>query len=234
MRTLLLVLVVAGCSVVANAQPPDYWEDFTYPDGSFPVGWSCTGDTGGGGQFVVSSGEFVHVDGGYVYYVADGWFLLEGGSFFFNVRGPYWEFAWGILPGNQASGWCMRLRYDDTGGAWGCTLTETHWSTIPGFPGGRYMFHHGTDLTTNHYPVDLGTGWHAVRIGHLSRYVDVWLDWQLVFETQPTYARNWGFMGLGASAGSGSMSPAFDDLVHWPEGDPVHAGSWGGIKALFR
>jgi hypothetical protein len=234
MRLVLLVLLVGACSVVASAQPPDYIESFDYPNGFFPPGWSSTGDPQGGGQFLVSSEEFVHVDGGYVYYVADGWFLLSPGSFTFRVRGPYWEFAWGITPGNEASGWCMRLRYDDSGGAWGCTLTETHWSTIPGFPGGRYMFHHGADLTTYHYAVALGTGWHSVNIEHISRYVTVYVDSQALFHVQPTYVGGSGFMGLGASTGSGSMSPAFDDLSHWPEGDPVHSGSWGGIKALFR
>jgi hypothetical protein len=43
-----------------------------------------------------------------------------------------------------------------------------------------------------------------------------------------------GYVGLGATAGSGALTPAFDNVEHEEYYSPVERTSWGGIKALFR
>ena len=138
MRRLILALaLVAVWAGAAVANPPDFLETFSYPDGSLPPNWVWTGDPQGGGQFAVQDSQFTHVDGGYAYYirlVSQEWWCDQG-FYEFDVKGSNWEFAWGIY-GTSGSGWCNRLYHNDVWGQPGYTLTYSEWSTLPEYPEG--------------------------------------------------------------------------------------------------
>ena len=235
MRRLILVLVcVAVWAAAAADDPANFSEEFSYSDGSLPPDWNWTGDPQGGGQFAVQDSQFVHLSGGYSYYVRippedmtcyQGWYR-------FDVKDSNWEFAWGIY-GTAQSGWCCRLYHDDAWGQPGFTLTYSEWSVPPGYPDGQYTFHNSTDLYVSHSWTGPLVGWHHVTIedilGGLRITVD---DSQVVFDGLSFGVG--GYVGLGATAGSGEMTPAFDNVEHVAYHSPVERTSWGNIKAVFR
>ena len=234
MRRLILTLVciVAGAAV-ATSTPPNFLETFTYPDGSSPPDWVWTGDPQGGGQFAVLDNQFVHLDGGYVYYVRlvpehpcyQGWYD-------FDVKDSNWEFAWGIC-GTADSGWCCRLYHNDAWGQPGYTLTYSEWSTLPGFPDGQYMFHNCTDQYIWHSWTEPMVGWHHITIEDILGELLVTVDHSQVIFYQWSPALG-GYVGLGATAGSGAETPAFDNVQYEAYWSPVEETSWGRVKSLFR
>jgi hypothetical protein len=223
----MLAVVAAAC-----AYPQDFHEAFTYPDGSLPPDWTWTGDPQGGGAFRVQGGQFVHMDGGYAYYVrvAPNW--CAEGLYEFDVKDSNWEFAWGIQ-GTPDSGWCCRLYHNDAWGRPGYTLAASTWTTLPGYPGGQYMFHNATDLQVSHYWTEPLVGWHHIRIFDALGHMEIDADYSQVLFSGWTMGP-YGHVGLGATVGSGTLTPAFDNVEHMALYSPVEGASWGRVKALFR
>jgi len=230
---LALMLVVVGAGAVV-ADPPDFIETFSYSDGSMPPGWVWTGDPQGGGQFAVQDSQFVHLDGGYAYYVrvvASEWECGQG-FYDFDVKDSNWEFAWGIY-GFPDHGWCCRLYHNDAWGQPGYTFTYSEWSTLPGYPGGQYMFHNSTDLSVSHYWTGPLVGWHHITIQDVLGGVLITVDGSEVIFSDWSCSVG-GYIGLGATAGSGNLTPAFDNLEHEAYYSPVEGRSWGRVKSLYR
>jgi len=228
----MLVLVFFVASAAA-AKPPSFLETFSYADGSFPPDWIWTGDSQGGGQFAVQDSQFVHVDGGYAYYVR---VVPEHpcyqGYFDFDVKDSNWEFAWGIY-GFPDHGWCCRLYHNDAWGQPGYTLTYSEWSTLPGHPEGQWMFHNSTDLSISHYWTGPLVGWHHITIEDVLGGLLITVDGREVIFSGGSFNAG-GHVGLGATAGSGDLTPAFDNVEYDAYYSPVEATTWGRIKSLFR
>jgi len=235
MGQLLLTLACLLAAVpIACAYPPDFRETFTYPDGSLPPDWTWTGDPQGEGLFRVQDGQFVHMSGGYAYYVrvAPDWPCGQG-WYEFDVKDSNWEFAWGIN-GTPDSGWCCRLYHNDAWGMPGYTLAASTWTTLPGYPGGQYMFHNATDLEVFHCWTEPLVGWHHITIVDALGMLYILEDgWKWLFEggSMDPYG---GHVGLGATAGSGVLTPVFDNVEHVAWYSPAERTSWGSVKALFR
>jgi len=237
MRLLVLALTCLLVAEIAGAQytPPNFLETFACPDGTIPPDWTWTGDPQGGGQFAAQGGEFVHTGGGYAYYVRlvpQGWYCGPG-WYDFDVKDSNWEFAWGICCG-PVSGWCCRLYHNDAWGQPGYTLAYCTWSTLPGFPDGQYMYHNCVDLQVWHYWTAPLVGWHHITIEDFLGDVRIYADGypHLLFR-KPSMNMG-GYVGLGATAGAGTLTPAFDNVSYGQYLDPVESRTWGSGKALFR
>jgi hypothetical protein len=232
---LMLAWIVVGAAATVAA-PPDFLETFTYPDGSLPPDWVWTGDPQGGGEFAVQDGEFVHLDGGYVYYVRlVPEYPCDQGWYDFDVKDSNWEFAWCIY-GTADSGGCYRLYHNAAWGQPGYTLTYSVWSTLPEYPDGLYMFHNCTDWYTWHYWTEPLVGWHHITIQDI--HGEIWVtvdDSQVIFHPGGLRVGEYvSLVGLGATADSGVQTPAFDNVEFEAYYCPVDQTSWGRVKSLFR
>ena len=230
----VLIFMCVAASVTADDDPANFLEEFSYADGSLPPDWIWTSDPQGEGQFTVQDSQFGHLNGGDSYYVRippkdaacyQGWYR-------FDVKDSNWEFAWGIY-GTPQSGWCCRLYHSDARGQPGFTLTYSEWSVPPAHPDGQYTFHNATDLCVLHSSSGPLVGWHHVTIEDILGGLLITLDdWQVIF-SESSFCVG-GYVGLGATASSGEMTPAFDNVEYVAYHSPVEHKSWGNIKALFR
>lgn len=235
-RLLLAFLGVAMGAGAATADLPDFVETFTYPDGSIPTDWVWTGDPQGGGEFAVQNGEFVHLDGGYVYYVRlviD--YPCDQGTYEFDVKDSNWEFAWQIT-GTSESGGCWRLYHNDAWGQPGFTLSYGAWSTLPEYPDGLYMFHNCEDWYVYHHWTEPLVGWHHITIADILGFLTITLDdSEEIFWARGSRAGGReSLVGLGATAGSGVGTPAFDNVEYKAYYSGVEETRWGRIKAMYR
>ena len=237
MRRQLLVLILMCVAAWAGAQandPANFSEEFSYADGSLPPDWMWTCDPQGEGQLAVQDSQFVHVSGGASYYVripSDSVTCYQG-WYRFDVKDSNWEFAWGIN-GFPDHGWCYRLYHNDAWGQPGFTLTYSEWSVPPECPEGEYMFHSGTDLYVTHSWTGPLVGWHHVTIEDILGFLLITVDDTQVIFSESSFCLS-GYVGLGATAGSGDSTPAFDNVEHVAYHSPVEQSSWGSIKAMFR
>ncbi len=231
-RTVIALLVFA---IPISAAGLYCEETFDYDDGTLPVGFVITGDSGEPGAFAVLSGAFTHSETGVAHYA---WLTCDGPPpdlFHFEVQDGYWDFAWRIT-WDPSSGRCLRLSHDDNSGQWAYSFSEfSWWSLDPSVcPDCQWMWHNGTALrTVLHHTEGPAEGWHSVQIfdNPYQHYVRIRVDGELIFEE--TYEDIYGNIhGFGCSGGSVG-SPAFDNVwFEWD--DPVEAATWGAVKALYR
>lgn len=230
------VLCLLLCMAASSAYGLGYEDYFSLPDGSFPGEWAWTGDSQGGGSFLVYDGAFTHVGGGPVYYVrAEGIGRDDLGAFYgFRVKGSQWAFAWRISC-DPAAGRCMYLSHDSRLGAWAYVFAEVNWETLDPveYPEGQYMWHNWTSarVVLHETPGPL-LGWHEVWVDdQRDTHVIISVDGEEIF-AEDHASIDEGLQGIGCVA-DGDMTPAFDFLwANWP--DPVEPRGWGAIKALFR
>lgn len=211
---LLGILCLISCSDPTgsgNVEPETVFTDtFTGEDGSFPSQYTWTGDPRGNAEFQIYNNQFTHVDGSHVHY-----FRNEGiqgsGVYEFDALDSYWGFAWRIQDSNPDSGNCMRLYHRSIGTGWGYVITTFQWSTISGYQDGQYMWHNGSHITSDTVLTSQLTGIHHIKIEDQDGQVQVFADGDMIFDIQFGYDFN-GMIGLGSDSGSGSMTPAFDNV----------------------
>jgi len=223
-----LVAILIASSGVASA---DFLETFTYPDGTFPPGWTWTGDPRGEGQFWVYGGIFVHTEGRFVHYFRDV-DVLDSGSYCFSALDNEWSFAWRIAPANPVTGRCFILLRN---ASWDFMLVKMLWRTLDGYPEGQYMWHNGNWEGYLQHSSEPDPGvWHDLEILDSGTTVVIRVDGESVISLpyDPSVYEA-GYIGLGAGE-YGEMTPAFDNVCFNSLAVPVETGSWGTIKAMFR
>lgn len=232
MRTATALILIIMC-VPIIASSGEFVESFDYADGLLPGDWTWTGDPRGGGEFLVQSGEFVHMDGSHVHYFRNS--DVHGmGIYEFDAMDSYWGVAWRITPDDPNAGRCLGFYHNDYWGGWTFSFTEFTWTTLSGYGDGQFMYHNGSNLDIVHYSTASELdGWHHYQIEDMGDRVRITMDYdELLFdeEIEPIPS---GYIGLGADTGSGVLTPAFDN-VQYHYASPVESRSWSSIKALYR
>ena len=231
----LVLLVLPMLLAAAPAEAVNDFDDFEYPDGTFPPGWVWTGYSEDEGEFSVQDSAFTHVSGGPVYYLWWGPTRHLGAIHSFVVRGGNWVYGFRITDEDPSEGRCLLLSHDDSSGGWGINFAEFEWRTLdPGqYPEGQYMWHNGVALRSVHFatagPLE---DWHYVWINcEAPLRVIIKLDNVVIFDEPYEYIPM-GSVGLGSN-GSATMAPAFDWFeIAWP--CPVEVSSWARVKSLYR
>ncbi len=229
MRCVLVLLVCLFLSLSAYAD--EFYEPFDGPNGSFPSGWTWTGDPRGGGEFEIQDGTFTHVTGGHVHYFRSS-DITGVGRYEFDAKDSYWEFGWRIATTDPNVGRCLVLYHNDYWGQWGYSLTEFSWWTLGGYPEGQYMWHNGSNIDLVHNWTGPLTGWRHVTIDDDLNRVEVRVDGELIFDEEVEPIPE-GYIGLGSATGSSVLTPQYDN-VRFFFNVPVDELSWARVKALYR
>ncbi len=234
---LLVVLAIASVSSGQSGPTAGYWDTFDYPDGTLPEWWHWTGYSDGGGSFLVQGSAFTHVEGGAAYYYRDSWCGARNlpGWYDFQVKDANWVFAWRISSDDPTAGRCLWLSHDDLSGSY--TFAECSWENLDPqeYPDGEFMWNNATVLRSVQCEAACPpVGWHTVSIsegGPQALELEIFIDHVQIFDVSYEFIPE-GLQGIGCLVG-GEMTPAFDSIwAQWP--DPVEAGTWGCIKALYR
>ncbi len=216
---LLGLLVVPTCCLAG-----DFLDTFAYADGTFPPGWTWTGDPRGGGVFLVQDEAFTHTSGGHVHYFKPT--VCGVGEYEFEVKGDLWTYAWRIEPTGPLSGRCLFLH------PW-YAFGEFSWTTLGGYPEGQYMYHNGSFSRRVYNNVVPEPGWHHIRIVDEGDRVQIYADGDLVFDETFDPIPD-GYVGLGSDTGSGAGFPAFDNVGYAETITPVNRETWGSVKTVYR